>query len=180
MHLEAIASDRLTDHRLRTLRRLFDEAFGEGEERLDEDDWEHMLGGIHFVLLDGGDIAAHASVVPRDLETGGHVIRTGYVEAVATWPQLQGHGHGTQLMHAAHEHIDARFELGALGAGAPAFYKRLGWQPWQGPTAVRTPDRSVVSTPDDDGYVYVRLTPSTPPLDLTAQLICDWRAGDVW
>jgi hypothetical protein len=35
-------------------------------------------------------------------------------------------------------------------------------------------------TPDDDGFVMVRLTPSTPPLDLDGPLVCDRRHGDVW
>jgi aminoglycoside 2'-N-acetyltransferase I len=35
-------------------------------------------------------------------------------------------------------------------------------------------------TPDEDGGVLVRLTPSSPDLDPAAPLSCDWRPGDVW
>jgi aminoglycoside 2'-N-acetyltransferase I len=179
VRLESITSDQLTDDSRLKLRALFDAAYGQAGRRLDDDDWGHMLGGVHLMLVDGDEIAAHAAVVPRELETAGRVIRTGYVEAVATWPHLQGRGFGSQLMRAAHEHIDARYKLGGLNAAAPAFYQRLGWLRWQGPTAVRTPE-GVVPTPDEDGNVYVRLTPASPTIDLTARLTCDWRPGDVW
>jgi hypothetical protein len=31
-----------------------------------------------------------------------------------------------------------------------------------------------------DGYILVLPTPLTPPLDLSADISCDWRPGDVW
>jgi aminoglycoside 2'-N-acetyltransferase I len=179
VRLEAITSDQLTDDRRVKLRALFDAAYAEAGSWLTDDDWQHMLGGVHFLLLEGDDVAAHTAVVERELETGGHAIRTGYVEAVATWPHLQGRGYGSQLMHAAHAHIDARYELGALNAAAPAFYEARGWIRWEGPTAVRTPD-GIVPTPEEDGSVYVRLTPASPAIDLSGRITCDWRPGDVW
>jgi aminoglycoside 2'-N-acetyltransferase I len=38
----------------------------------------------------------------------------------------------------------------------------------------------VIGTPEEDGAVMVRMTPTTPELDLTAPISCDWRPGDVW
>jgi aminoglycoside 2'-N-acetyltransferase I len=37
-------------------------------------------------------------------------------------------------------------------------------------------------TADDDGAVYVLpgAAPLEPPLDVTGELTCDWRDGDVW
>jgi aminoglycoside 2'-N-acetyltransferase I len=36
-------------------------------------------------------------------------------------------------------------------------------------------------TPDEDGYVMILRTASTPAdLDLEAPISCDWRPGDVW
>ena len=52
-----------------------------------------------------------------------------------------------------------------------------GWQQWQGPTSVLAPS-GTTRTPDDDGGVYV--LPVTVELDTSAELSCDWRAGDVW
>jgi aminoglycoside 2'-N-acetyltransferase I len=175
----SVTSEQLTNHHRVELRALFDAAYGQAGSWLDDDDWQHMLGGVHFLLVEADDIAAHAAVVDRTLETGGLAIETGYVEAVATWPRLQGRGHGTQLMRAAHAHIDARYELGALNAAAPAFYEQMGWIRWKGPTAARTPD-GVVATPEEDGNVFVRLTPQSPTIDVSSRLTCDWRPGDVW
>ncbi len=35
-------------------------------------------------------------------------------------------------------------------------------------------------TADEDGYILVLSTPSSPALDLTASISCEWRPGDVW
>lgn len=156
-----------------------DTAFGTGDEAFNDDDWAHALGGLHFVLDLDGEIVSHASVVERTLEIGGRPLRTGYVEAVATAPGLQGRGHGSIVMDAVTEHIRATFELGALGTGRHAFYERLGWQTWLGPATVRSREGEQ-RTPDDEGYILVLRTPTSPPFDLTEPISCDWRPGDVW
>ena len=154
-------------------------AFGTGEEAFAEDDWAHALGGQHFVLDLDGQILGHASVVERVLEIGGRPLRTGYVEAVATAPVEQGRGHGSVVMQAATEHIRSSFELGALGTGRHAFYERLGWETWRGPAFVRTPEGDR-RTPDDEGYILVLRTPTSPMFGLDEPISCDWRPGDVW
>lgn len=127
-----------------------------------------------------GRVVSHASLVPRTLEVDGTPLRTGYVEAVATWPELQRRGHGSAVMRAIGALIAADYELGGLGTDAFGFYGRLGWERWRGPTAVRTPS-GTIRTPEEDGYVMVLRTPRTPPdLDLAATIMCGWRAGDVW
>jgi aminoglycoside 2'-N-acetyltransferase I len=128
--------------------------------------------------LDGG-IVAHASVVERELHVDGRPLRTGYVEAVATAANRQGRGLGSVVMADVTTYVRERFELGALGTGRVSFYERLGWLPWKGPTFVRTAE-GPRRTPEDDGYVLVLPTPTSPQLDLTAPLSCDWRPGDVW
>ena len=60
---------------------------------------------------------SHASVVERILESGEHAMRTGYVEAVATWPEQQGNGYATEVMGAVARVLDERYELGALDTG---------------------------------------------------------------
>ena len=163
------------------IRALLDLAFGDdAEEGFTEDDWQHALGGLHVVAEIEGRIVGHASVVPRTLWIGDRPIRTGYVEAVATEPSSQGQGIGTALMRAAGAHIADGYELGALGTGAHQFYERLGWRAWQGPSFVRAPNQQR-RTPDEDGYILVLETPSTPqPLDVNSPIACDWRDGDVW
>jgi aminoglycoside 2'-N-acetyltransferase I len=156
-----------------------DEAFGsDPEERFSEDDWQHALGGTHFVLVEG-EILAHAAVVERELQVDDRPIRTGYVEAVATAPTHQRKGYGSAVMRPVHALIREQFELGALGTGSQEFYERLGWEPWRGPSYVRSPT-GLQRTADDDGYILILRTPTSPPLRLTDPISCDWRPGAVW
>jgi len=131
------------------------------------------------VLDVDGEIVTHASVVERDIHVDGRSFRTGYVEAVATAPARQGAGFGSTVMLDVSAYIAERFELGALGTGRHAFYERLGWQTWRGPTSVRTAD-GVHPTPDEDGYIVVLLTSPSAGLELDAPISCEWRSGDVW
>ena len=173
------ASEELTPKEAASLRTLFEASWPDPDDRFTEDDLDHAFGGVHFLVEDGGAIVSHASVVGRQLETAGHRLLTGYVEAVATLPGRRRRGYAGAIMEEAGRHIDRTFPLGALGTGLHEFYGRLGWIVWQGPTFVRTED-GLLPTPEDDGYVLVRLTPSSPDLDLSAPISCDWRPGDVW
>jgi aminoglycoside 2'-N-acetyltransferase I len=157
-----------------------DVAFGSDEEdRFTEDDWQHAIGGMHFVLDVGGEIVAHASVVRRELHVDGQPLRTGYVEAVATAPAHQGQGLGTKVMEDVGSYIQEGFDVGALGTGSHGFYERLDWLTWRGPSSVRTPTGKLL-TPDDDGYIMVLRTPSSPAFEPTVPISCEWRPGDVW
>lgn len=173
------ASDALSSEEVAVLRGLFRAAWGDNSDEFTDEDWVHAVGGVHFILEEGGAVVAHASVVERELHTSGHRLATGYVEAVATWPIHQRRGYGSALMREVGEYIDQAFRLGALDTGSSAFYERLGWVVWKGPTFVRT-DSGLTRTGEEDGQVLVRLTPTSPELDLSAPISCDWRPGDVW
>jgi aminoglycoside 2'-N-acetyltransferase I len=177
LHIRALPTEELTREETIAVRELLAAAWE--DEAFTEEDWHHALGGVHFLMDDAGEVVAHASVVDRELHTQGHRLRTGYVEAVATRIRHRGRGLGTALMKEVTGYVDRRLELGALATGRTAFYERVGWVVWRGPTFVRT-DRGPVRTEDEDGGVMVRLTPSSPDLDLTAPISCDWRPGDVW
>jgi aminoglycoside 2'-N-acetyltransferase I len=175
-----LRSDELTPNELIALRRLLDDAFGsEDPDRFSEDDWQHALGGVHFLLEVDGAFAAHASVVERELHVAGRPVRTGYVEAVATGRAHQRRGYGTAGMREVGRYIRDTFELGALGTGEHAFYERLGWQRWRGPSYVRAAD-GLQRTDAEDAYIMVLRTPASPALTLTDSISCDWRPGDVW
>jgi aminoglycoside 2'-N-acetyltransferase I len=148
-------------------------------DSLTSDDWEHALGGMHALAWEGGQLAGHASVVQRRLLTGGKALRTGYVEAVAVPADRRGRGYGAAVMAAAERVVRGAYDLGALCASrrAAGFYAARGWQLWRGPSSVLTPS-GAVRTPGDDGCIYV--LPVTVTLDLTSELSCDWRDGDVW
>jgi len=178
--LRRLATHELTPDEVRIIRELLSDAFDRDEdERFEEDDWQHAVGGLHFVLEIDGAILAHASVVERELQIGSKPVRTGYVEAVATAPGHQGKGWGTLVMREVGSYIREGFELGALGTGSHGFYERLGWSTWLGPSSVRT-ETGVRLTPDDDGYIMMLDTPTSPRLDPTASISCEWRPGDVW
>jgi aminoglycoside 2'-N-acetyltransferase I len=83
------------------------------------------------------------------------------------------------VLRAAASVIAEGYELGALSATVPDLYARLGWERWRGPTYVGVPGGRLRTAEDDDGVMVLR-TAHTPDLDVTADLTCDWRRGDVW
>jgi aminoglycoside 2'-N-acetyltransferase I len=175
-----LATSELTETEIPAIRRLLVAAFGDDEEdRFEDADWEHALGGTHVVVEADRTIVAHAAVVERELRVAGRPLRTGYVEAVATAPDRQGQGLGTLAMEAIGAIIERDYELGALGTGVHHFHERLGWVTWQGPAFVRTPGGDH-RTEEDEGYILVLRTARSQALDLSAPISCDWRAGDVW
>lgn len=132
---------------------------------------------IHIIGRIDTSIVTHALWVTRWLQPQGHpLLRTAYVEAVATLPIEQGRGHATALI-AALPPLLTEFDLAALSPSEPQFYARLGWQSWQGPLAVRTPT-GLESTPDEEAMI-LRL-PRTPSLDLTTTLSIEPRDGEAW
>ncbi|HEX9537850.1 MAG TPA: GNAT family N-acetyltransferase [Streptosporangiaceae bacterium] len=144
-----------------------------------EDDWEHALGGVHALVQEGTEVIGHASLIQRRLLHGGRALRTGYVEGVGVREDRRGRGHGATMMDALERVIRGAYDLGALGATdeAAGFYASRGWKLWQGPTSALTPT-GIERTEDADGAVFVFAM--TVPLDVSAELTCDWRDGDVW
>jgi aminoglycoside 2'-N-acetyltransferase I len=161
---------------LEEIRRMLDEAF-DGD--FSDDDWEHMLGGDHVVVIDQGVVVAHAAAVPRRIEVGGRPFETGYVEAVATSPSRQGQGLGSRAMTEVTALVRRRFQLGALSTDRHSFYERLGWQRWEGPTFVRS-GSAVRRTPDEDDGVMVLRFGTSADLDLRLPIMCEARVGDDW
>jgi aminoglycoside 2'-N-acetyltransferase I len=142
-------------------------------------DWEHALGGVHALAWERDELIGHASVVQRRLLHGRRALRTGYVEGVGVRADRRRRGHGAAMMDALERVVRDAYDLGALGATDEAadFYAARGWQLWRGPTSTLTPD-GLARTEEDDGCIYVLAV--AVPLDLSAELTCDWRDGDVW
>ncbi len=156
-------------------RALLDDVFDD----MTDDDWEHALGGVHALVWEGAELIGHGAVIQRRLINGGRALRTGYVEAVGVRADHRGCGHGAAMMDALERVVRGAYELGALGAtdAGAAFYKARGWQLWQGPSSAFTP-AGIKRTEEEDGCIYV--LPLAVPLDLSSELTCDWRGGDVW
>ena len=147
-------------------------------------DWEHTLGGMHALIAQRGTLIAHGAVVQRRLIYHGTALRCGYVEGVAVQEHWRGQGLGHAVMDALEQVIRGAYQLGALSASGAGetLYRPRGWLRWPGPTSVLTPD-GVVRTPDDDGTVFVLpvgVLPVGVELETGADLLCDWRDGDVW
>ena len=134
--------------------------------------------GVHLLGRLDDRLVSHVMLVERALQPEGlPPLRTGYVELVATHPELQGRGYASTLMREVPALL-APFELGALAPSDPAFYARFGWEEWTGPLAVRTP-RGVEPTPDE-ALMILRLPQSPASLDVTRGASIEWRRGEVW
>lgn len=149
------------------------------EDKFNEHDWEHALGGMHALVYRHGVLIAHAAVVQRRLVYRGTPLRTGYVEGVAVREDWRGQGLGSALMNGAEQVIRGAYQIGALSPSESArqLYLDRGWLRWRGPTSVLAPG-GLRRTPEDDSCVFV--LPVSVELDTTADLVCDWRSGDVW
>lgn len=157
------------------IRGLLDVAF----ENLTDAAYENTLGGIHVLVSSGGALIGHASVVQRRVLHQGSSLRTGYIEGVAVHAEHRRHGHGARMMSVLEQVVRSAYELGALGASPDGarLYAARGWQLWRGATAALTPD-GIRRTPGKDGWIYV--LPVTRELDLSGELACDWRPGELW
>ncbi|MEV5598729.1 GNAT family N-acetyltransferase [Streptomyces sp. NPDC052496] len=149
------------------------------EGNFSEEDWDHALGGVHALVREGDELIGHAAVVQRQLLYAGRPLRCGYVEGVGVRADRRGRGHGAAMMTALEHVVRSAYDLGALSASdtAAGFYPARGWRRWQGPTAVLSPT-GLHRTQEEDGAIHV--LQGDTPLDLTEQLACDWRSGDVW
>jgi aminoglycoside 2'-N-acetyltransferase I len=171
-----VASDELGSDVLAAMRSMFAAAWGGG---FTDEDWEHTFGGVHALRFVDGELVSHGAVARRTLWLGERPLRTGYLEAVATFPEYQGRGHASAVVDALGSIVRDDDDLGALSTGRRSFYERLGWRSWRGPLAVRTKDGDV-PTPEERNAIMVLPTPRVPEPDLDSRLVCDWRTGDVW
>ena len=167
----------LTAAHVASARALMEAAF-DGD--FSDDDWAHACGGWHAMLEEDGAVIAHASVVARTITVGGRDVHAGYVEAVAVTPARQRRGLGSAVMQALHAVIHGEFEAGVLSTGEWPFYESLGWARWQGPSFVREASGTLARTADDDDGLMVLDGWAGDPMDRTAPIVCEARAGDAW
>jgi aminoglycoside 2'-N-acetyltransferase I len=133
----------------------------------------------HVLMYARGALAAHACWEERPLQQGDQPpMRAAYVEAVATEPKLQRQGYGSAVMEVIAQQM-WDYDLGGLCAATPDFYARLGWEPWRGPTYIRS---AAGFTPTPGEPVMILRTGRTPTwLDLNARLSAPWRdAPEQW
>jgi aminoglycoside 2'-N-acetyltransferase I len=161
---------------LAAARTLLDHVFGAD---MTDHDWEHALGGVHAIVWEAGELVGHGAVVQRRLLHGGRALRTGYVEGVGVRADRRRQGLGATIMAALERVVRHAYELGALGAtdeGAD-FYAARGWKAWRGTTWALTPEGRIRTESEHDGIFVL---PVSAALDLSGELTCDWRDGEVW
>ena len=141
--------------------------------------FELLRDGVHVLARCEGRVVCHAAWVERELtaERLGR-LRTAYVEAVATLPAFQGRGYASAVL-ARIPPLVSDCALAALSPSDDAFYRRLGWELWQGPLSYF--DRSGIEILTPEEQVMIHRLPLTPAaLDLRVKLRTDWRALEVW
>jgi aminoglycoside 2'-N-acetyltransferase I len=179
MRIDVIAADRLDRAARAEIINLCQAAYNEDFTRL----FELLPDSVHLLARnDRGVLVSHAEFVPRWLQAGGlPILRTAYVEAVATAPRAQRTGLATAVLQRLTDVVaaDAAWELAALSPSDAGFYARRGWELWQGPLAIRLGERTE-PTPSDE-QVMIRRLPHTPAtLVTTARLTAEWRDGELW
>ena len=134
-------------------------------------------GGRHFLVYCGTELVSHAVVTTRWLQPAGlPLLKTAYVDAVATLPAYQHQGYGSAVMQALAQHIPD-YEIACLQTDVPAFYEQVGWELWRGALGGRS-EQGVIPTPEQKGVMILRL-PQTPALDLDSQLTIE-QGGRIW
>lgn len=173
-------SDQIGPERFAELTALCEAAFGEPWASA----WEAVGPGLHVMAEVRGRVVSHAMIVDRRLYVGSEpdvALDAGYVEHVATWPDLQRQGHAAAVMREIGRLIRDEYALGALATGTNRFYEQLGWETWRGQTYIHMPDGERVRSASEDGSVMVLRTPRTPPtLDLAAPIAVEWRPVEPW
>ncbi len=133
---------------------------------------------VHVLAWFQSKLVSHALWVTRWLQAGDSpLLRTAFVEAVATEPYLQGRGFASAVMHRITKEV-SDYQLGGLSPSDPSFYQRFGWELWRGPLFIRRND-DLLPSADDEEVMILRLS-ATPELDVTTPLSAEWRDGELW
>ncbi len=149
-----------------------------------EEDFRNLFsyvpsGCLHFLGFQDEQLVSHAVVTTRWLQPEGHpLLKTAYIDAVATLPGVQGRGHGSTLMRSLAGRIDGDYVIGCLETERVSFYERLGWELWRGPLAGRS-EQGLIPTPEQQGIMVLQLT-QTPALDLDSRLTIECQPGRIW
>jgi len=149
-----------------------------------EEDFKYLFsyvpsGGLHFLAYRDEQLVCHAMVTARWLQPKGQpILKTAYVDAVATLPAYQGHGYGSALLRQLAREVDDDYAIACLETERPSFYERLGWEVWRGPLAGRS-ESGLIPTPHQTGVMILRLA-QTPALDLDQELTIECQAGRIW
>ena len=149
-----------------------------------EEDFKNLFsyvpaGGWHFLAYHDKQLVSHALVTTRWLQPECQpLLKTAYIDAVATLPAYQGLGYGSALMRQLASDIDREYVIACLETDRETFYERLGWQTWRGPLAGRS-EQGLIPTPDQCGVMVLQLS-QTPLLNLDSALTIECQTERIW
>jgi len=133
----------------------------------------------HILAYLNGKLVSYVAIITRWIQmSNGPLLRTAYVEGLATDLAFRGNGFATQVMRRFITEAQD-YDFGALATGSHGFYERLGWRLWEGPLYTRK-DNELIAMPEEQGCVMVYTLPKTPPLDIAAPLSIEWRELEPW
>lgn len=140
--------------------------------------FETFTGAVHLLGYCESILVSHALWVTRYLQAGaGPLMRTAYVEALATEAGYRGRGYAAVLLKQLIGKVQD-YDLAALSPSDAGYYQRLGWELWRGPLFIRA-NGELEASPEDEEVMIYRL-PKTPALDITDPLSAEWREGELW
>lgn len=183
LSIEARAAQGIAPAEREEIHRFCEDAYGE--------DLAHLFAAYHpdFHVLARleGRLISHAMVVTRWLQAGtGPLLRTGYVEMMATARDWRGKGAGRAVMQFLTQALAREgYELGALCPAETRLYEFLGWEYWRGPLYVREARQAgarsggLTATPEE--RIMIMRLPASPVLDPNLPLSVEWRpGGELW
>jgi aminoglycoside 2'-N-acetyltransferase I len=132
---------------------------------------------IHILCKYEGKLVSHVLWITRWLHVEDlPLLRTAYVEGVATEEAYRRKGYATSIMQRLTDEIQD-YDIAALSPADTTLYARLGWEYWQGPLYARK-DGGLVLVPDETAMIL--RTSKTPDLDIHKPISIEWREGEVW
>ena len=173
LDIKILRSDAIDSELKATIIALCNRAYSEELTLLFEtfEDAMHVLGFFENSLV------SHAMWVTRWLQPRNcPLLRTAYIEMVATATEHQRKGFATSIMRHLASALSA-YELGALSPANTTLYSRLGWIFWRGPLFIRSGGK-LIATPEER-IMILRLT-KTPELNLDEPISAEWREGELW
>jgi hypothetical protein len=174
LDLAIIPKNQLSESDRTAIVTLCSQAYGEDYAPFLEtfSDSVHVLARLHGMLV------SHALWITRWLQIAdGDLLRTAYVEGVATAETHRKQGYATAVMQSLANEITA-FDIGALSPADTNLYTRLGWEFWQGPLFHRK-DGEMIPDPDENCMILRLLR--TRDVNLTLPLSVEWREGEeIW
>ena len=182
-NFEVLEAGRLDESVREEIIRLCNEAYREDVSRL----IAAYTADIHLLARVGRALVGHGMIVTRWLKAGdGPLLRTAYIELVATAENYRNRGIGAGMMGLLAERaaMDG-YDLAALCPAETGLYGHLGWEYWQGPLFIRPEEEPTTGTatltPTPAERVMILRLPWTPPLDLNQPLSAEWRdGGELW